>query len=360
MKILYVAPEHVSGTLSLFKREHERRGDICRYVTFWHSRWDFPDDICLSLSGMPNRKWIRTIRNLLGSDPHVVPSRVKNGCPPIWQPNPVVRSLFAIRDERNWRKIWRAIVEHGFLNYDIIHLDGGMDFTRDARFARFMKARGKGIVCYYHGSDLRARGLVPEVDALSDLNLTPEWDLVALDSRLTYLYLPIDVQQFEPRIPRFKTQIRIGHAARNPLKGSDYVVSAIKQLQEKYDIELVFITNMSHHEALKVKRTCDIFVDQLTNQGGWGYGMSAVEALAMGIPVITNIPEEMHRFIGIHPFIQAEPDTLVSVIERCVNSPDWLREVSIEGRAWVEERHDVVNVVDCLYSCYRSKGWLPT
>lgn len=130
MKILYVAPEHVSGTLTLFKQEHERRGDVCRFVTFWHSRWDFPDDICLNLRGMPNRSWVRAIRRSVAHDPYNTPSRIVAGKLPVWNPNPLVRAMFSLRDEYNWRKIRIAIKQHDLLHYDVLHLDGGADFTR--------------------------------------------------------------------------------------------------------------------------------------------------------------------------------------------------------------------------------------
>lgn len=359
MKILYVAPEHVSGTLSLFKLEHERRGDTCRYVTFWHSQWDFPDDICLNLHGMPNRSWVRSVRRMLTTDPHVKPSRILNGVLPTWEPNPMVKAMFALRDERNWKLIWRAVEEYGFLDYDILHLDGGADFTRDARFARAFKRKGGSVVSYFHGSDLRSRGFIPAVDAITDLRLTPEWDLASLDSRLNYLYLPssFDSLKYQPYNPAVK--IRIGHAARNPLKGTAFVQKAIEMLSASYEIELVLIKGMSHSEALDAKRSCDLFVDQLTNEGGWGYGMSGVEALAMGIPVITNIPPAMRPLIGAHPFIQADPSTITEVLENCINSPDLMRACSEFGRNWAVERHSVERVADSLYGYYRKLGWVP-
>ncbi|MBL0060409.1 MAG: glycosyltransferase [bacterium] len=358
MKILYVAPEHVSGTLSLFKREHERRGDTCRFVTFWHSQWDFPDDICLNLHGMPNRAWVKSLRKAVASEPHDVPSRVVNGMLPIWNPNPIIRAMFALRDERNWKLIWRAVQEYGLFDFDILHLDGGADFTRDARFARAFKQSGKGVISYFHGSDLRARGYIPEVDAITDLRLTPEWDLAALDARLHYSYLPVALDSFEYRQYNPSGKIRVGHAARNPLKGTVHVLEAIVQLKTTNDVEFVLIKDMSYSEALTAKRSCDLFVDQLTNEGGWGYGMSGVEALAMGIPVITNIPSEMRPLIGGHPFIQADPTTIANVLQSCINSPELMRSVSESGRNWAVERHSVERVTDSLYAHYKKMGWL--
>ncbi len=357
MKILYVAPEHVSGTLSLFKREHERRGDTCRYITFWHSRSDFPDDICLNLGGMPDRAWVRALRKAVTHDPDQTPSRIVNGMIPEWSPNPVARALFAIRDELNWRTISRAIEEYDLFGFDVLHLDGGCDFTRDSRFARAFKNRSKGVVAYYHGSDLRSRGYIPAVDKITDLRLTPEWDLAAVDERLHYLYLPVNVDSFEYKPYAQGKTIRIGHAARNAFKGTPAVLSAVEHLRKKMDVELVLIRGMSYQDALTTKRSCDIFIDQLTNEAGWGYGMSGVEAIAMGIPVVTNIPEAMRPLINEHPFIQAEPDSLLEVLEKTLSDPARLKLISEYSREWALERHSVSRVAEVLYGHYERLGW---
>ena len=199
MKILYISAEHVSGTLSLFQAEHRRRGDECRFVTFWHSRWDFPDDICLNLPLMPDKSWVlwarKMARSSRGKARHFAPSRSA----PYWSPGHIERWLFEWRDRYLWPQIVRAINDYHLDDFDIMHLDGGLDFTRDARFARDMHARGKHIICFYHGSDLRNRGIIREVDQLASLRLTSEWDLLELDPRLQYLYLPFDTDRFPAR-----------------------------------------------------------------------------------------------------------------------------------------------------------------
>lgn len=357
MRVLYIAPEHVSGTLSLFKREHERRGDECRYVTFWQSRWQFPDDICLGLAGMPIQKWVRGVRDLMTHDPHRVPSRIENSKLPVWNPPWYVRAMFSLRDEYNWQRINEVIRKYSLAEYDIVHLDGGLDFTRDARFARSMKARGKPIVSYFHGSDLRSRGFIPQVEEITDLRLTPEWDLHDLDSRIHYLYLPFDAARFPTKPFRPGKVIRIAHAARNPLKGTDAIVRAIESLSSRFPLELVLIRNMSYESALAAKFSCDIFIDQLTNEGGWGYGMSSVEALAMGIPVITNIPDRMLTYIGDHPFIVADTATLAQVLDDCLSDWEILQAAATRGVEWVLSRHEIQKVGDALYGHYRRLDW---
>lgn len=357
MKFLYITPEHVSGTLSLFKKEHERRGDECRFVTFWHSRYDFEDDICLNLPLMPNLGWVRAVRTMFGRDPHRAYTPSTDSLP-LWNPGALSRCCFRLRDFLNWPQIEDAINRHHLDEYDIIQLDSGLDFTRDARFAKACARKGARILAFYHGSDMRCRGIVPEVDRLLSLRLTSEWDLLDYDRRVEYLYLPFDTSVWPDREYRPHNPVKICHAARNPLKGTKHVIDAVHRLKTDFDIDLILMTDLSHQAALQVKSECDIFIDQLTNEGGWGYGMSSVEALAMGLPVITNIPSQMEARISPHPFIQASPGNLYEILKKTLLGASHLHEIIQRGQAWVREHHDVVKVVDHLYSLYEREGWL--
>ena len=49
MKILYISPENTVGTLSLWKKEHEKNGHECKTITFFRSPKGFGEDICLDL-----------------------------------------------------------------------------------------------------------------------------------------------------------------------------------------------------------------------------------------------------------------------------------------------------------------------
>jgi len=357
MKILYIAAEHVSGTLSLFQQEHRRRGDECRYVTFWPSRWAFPEDICLHLSFMPNRSWVRNVREIfLRARGHGI-HRPLTPEAPYWNPRPLESALFAFRDFINWPDIAAAIDRHGLDQFDIIHLDGGLDFTRDGRFVESVSKRGKHIACFYHGTDLRNRGIVRNVDRHVELRLTSEWDLLDYDPRLEYLYLPFDTAEYRDRIHRLHNPIRICHASRNIFKGTGHIISAVDHLKQKHSVELILLQDMPHDVALRIKNECDIFVDQLTNAGGWGYGMSSIEALAMGLPVVTNIPPKMSDQLRDHPFVQADTETIAEVLERLVTNQYLCRACSQAGQKWVRARHDIRIVGDQLYAHYRRLGW---
>jgi hypothetical protein len=182
--------------------------------------------------------------------------------------------------------------------------------------------------------------------------------LLELDTRLNYLYLPFDTVAYPLRKREPHKPLRICHAARNPFKGTQFVVDAVEKLKSEFYVELVLMRDLSIKDALRAKEDSDIFIDQLTNEGGWGYGMSSVEALAMGLPVITNIPPQMESRIAPHPFIQADSHSLSKVLQSLLKDPSRLSGLAATGQEWVRKHHDVRMVVDQLYSYYEQLGWL--
>jgi len=359
MRILYISPEHVSGTLTMFQAAHRRRGNECRFVTLFHSHYDFDEDICLHIPLMPgNRVFIalkRGFHRLQGVDT----KRTLQGFPPLWKPNSRLEAaLFRLRDGLIAPRIYRAIKEYRLDTFDIIHLEQGMGFFRDGRVIKEWRRQGKKFVCFYHGTDVRNRGIIPAVEEVSDLHLTSEWDLMSMHPRMEYLYLPIDTKQFQT-VNVEGDPVRICHAARIPeFKGTKFVIQALERLKKECRVELVLMENVSHRRALELKKSCHIAVDQLTNLGGWGYGMSSLESLAMGIPTLTNIHPDMEAKIPGHPFIHATPETIEAELRHLIEDVDYRRRKGQEGRIWVEKVHDIEVVTDQLYGYYRREGWI--
>jgi glycosyltransferase involved in cell wall biosynthesis len=359
VKILYVAPENVSGGFQLFTAGHKKRGNECRWVTFFKSLFGFEEDICFNLWGMPTKKWVNRLRwmlNIAESKPCLIDL---DGNPPFWQPSSAMEDiLYKFRDTVNRKRIRRTIKEFQLDEFDIYHFEQGIDPFRDCRWVKDLKRKGKAIVTFYHGTDLRNRGVIGGVHSASVLNLTSEIDLLYRIPGMKYLFLPIDID----KLPSRKTldterPIRIGHAARNRyMKGSDFIEKVVNEIQDKYKIEWVMIENVNHSEALELKVECDIFIDQITDRGGWGYGASSVESLAMGIPTLTLINAKVAEFLGDNPFISVTPETLKSELIGLLENKERQQAISKYSREWVKERHGIDSVMETLYGYYSSAG----
>ena len=181
MKVLYISPENTVGTLDLWKKAHEARGNQCTFVTLYSTKHSYDPGICLNLPlvntsplYMKSRhRYYQIARGIKGD------YREKEGYPPVWKPNSKLEKwYFQFRDWLWHFKVEEAIKDQNLLNYDIYHLEWGLEFYRDGRFVKKLKEAGKPIICTYHGQDLRTRGVIPAIDKVSSLNLTSELDLL--------------------------------------------------------------------------------------------------------------------------------------------------------------------------------------
>jgi hypothetical protein len=360
-KILYISPEHVSGNLTLFQKGHQTRGHECRFVTLFPSSSTFPEDICLNLPLMPDSQAIKIIRKLAyRSSTAKAGLSDLEGYPPTWRASSwLEKFFFAGRDNLLARKIEKVIQQYRFSEFDLIHLDQGLDFFRDARFARRMKTRGAYVTCFYHGNDMRNRGVIPEVDAISDLNLTSELDLISKHPNIQYLHLPFRVEDYTPQ-PLENNPLIIGHACRGPAnrhhKGTDQIIAIVKDLEVHYPVKLDFVEGLPNSECLMRKRTWDIAVDQIADQGGWGYGVNSLESLSMGIPTCTLMNTECEKFFSDHPFINANAFSLGQKLIELITNHDYRRRKAEEGRKWVIKWHSLDSVMAELYAHYAGAG----
>ena len=359
MKILYISPENTVGTLTLWKKEHERMGNICRTITFFKSPKNFEDDICLNLPFNFTNPGLARIRNFIykryrGEEGYFKP---KKGFPPKWAPEGVLDSLFfKFKDWLWYPTVKKTINKFNLYDFDVVHFESGTDFLKNEFFVKKLRSKNKKIICHYHGEDLRTRGVMPIIDDFSNLNLTNEVDLLDKHPHIQYLFLPYNTSSF-PKRNLSKEILRISHAPTNRFyKGSDYIIKICKKLENKKLIKFDLIENVTHEESIKRKSNCDIFIDQIGDRGGWGYGMNSVESLSMGICTLTQINKKYQNFIPDNPFININKKNLKRVLEDLIKNRKKLSLISEKSKKWVKEKHDIKMVSKKLYEYYKSIG----
>lgn len=358
--ILYIAPENTVGTLNLWKKVHDQHGNLSRSITFYHSASGFEDDICLDLPLISPGSFYKNWRHKIQSGWYDRdPQSHKEGYPPEWQPaNSFEANWFHFRDWLWHFKIEPALRTIHAEQFDIFHFEWGLDFYRDSRFAKKIHTLGKPIICHFHGQDMRNRGVIPDLDAITDLRLTSELDLLKLHPDIHYLFLPFDTERFTVQ-NKLHSPLRICHSTTNRFfKGSDLIIQTVENLAKTEHIEFILIENQSHAKALEMKASCDINIDQLTDLGGWGYGMNSVESLSMGICTLAYLNDNYEQFIPDHPFVNATPKTLDTVLRNLVASPQTILQKKLESKAWVQKYHNLFSVGNTLYEYYQQFGML--
>jgi len=353
VKVLYISPQHISGTLPLLCEGHRRKGNEARYVTLFPSAFGFPEDLSLRLHFHPDKNFIIRGRNFLLKSRGMDPDKELDGSPPLWQPGGFPeRSFFKLRDRLNRRRIMSFIAEHGLDDYDIYHLEQGMGFFRDSRVVKSWAGKGKKIVSFYHGNDVRNHGILPDIHAISQLNLTSELDLLDKYPGMRYLFLPIDTDEVKP-VPKANEKLKIVHATRSRYnKGSDFIIETVNKLAEKYPVEMVLIENVPHDKCMEIKSECDICIDQIADKGGWGYGMSSVESLAQGLATCTYLNPQYLEFIPDHPFVNVNYNNLAEKLTILIEDADHRGEMADRGRKWVVKMHSIDAVTGQLYDYY--------
>jgi len=360
MRILHLCDQNWVGTASTFVKMHRRFGHESRMVTLARCREGYDEDICLHLPFVKGSRLDMRLKDVVA---RIHGNRRKWTTEQdlrVWRPrSPVEATLFRLRDRLWERRIWEAVERHDLLNFDIYHLESGIGFFRDSRILRDLKCRGKKIVCYYLGTDLRDRGVIPEVDALSDLNLTCEFDHLGLHPDIRFFYMPFEKEPFRPKSGGGGDRVRICHAPRNRrFKGSDIIIRQVRELETDYPVELVLIEGMSHEDALATKMTCDIAIDQVGDMGGVGYGVNSLETLSMEMATCTQMRSDLEAFMPDHPFVNVNRENLKAKLVELVEKPELRESKGREGREWVVKHHDAASVVQDLYRLYGKMGWM--
>ncbi len=170
-------------------------------------------------------------------------------------------------------------------------------------------------------------------------------------------YGHVDPAAYSDRPPRVDGPLRFVHMPtdRN-VKGTVFFLEAIAQLKrEGFDIELTLVENRANSQALAILADHDVLLDQL--RVGW-FGGVAIEAMAMGKPVVAHInladlaltPPD---YAAALPIIPCSPDIVVDVLRRLASMPRGeLRALGARSRAFVVDRHAPENAAKLTLAAY--------
>lgn len=166
--------------------------------------------------------------------------------------------------------------------------------------------------------------------------------------------------------PKFEKKLRIVHApTQRECKGSGYILKALEAVQKKYPhvIEVQLVENVPHQKALEIYRQADLIIDQILI--GW-YGAFAVETMMMGKPVIARIAEADLHFIPEQmaidlkqSVINADPASIQSVLERCVEDRCFLEQRAQACREYAFKWHSPEYVASITKAAYETAKECP-
>jgi hypothetical protein len=265
-----------------------------------------------------------------------------------WSLEAPSNSLLLSRQARQWAALARLLPRT-----DVFHFHFGLTLVPQSLQFPILRAARRKSVMHYLGSDIR--GKTPEQLASgrkADAQVVGSYDAIRWVPEAEVIPPGVDLASIRPEPPSHRARPLIVHApSSRRRKGTEHVLAAVEGL----DADLDLVEGLRHDEAFERYRAADVVVDQLN--AGW-YGLFAIEAMALGKPVVTFLHEEAVRrteeAFGTHvPIVSATADTLREALRPLVADPARRHELGAASRAYVEQVHDVERVADRLLDLYR-------
>jgi Glycosyl transferases group 1 len=136
--------------------------------------------------------------------------------------------------------------------------------------------------------------------------------------------------------------VRIAHSANHRrIKGTEAVIAAVDELRgEGLDVKLELLERVPNEVVRRTLADADIVVEQLI----CGYALAAIEGMAVGRPVVSNLswlPDEIRTTSALRecPIVDASVETLVDRLRDLVTDPERRRALGRRSRDYVLRWH---------------------
>ena len=264
-----------------------------------------------------------------------------------WSLNAPSNSQLLRRQAKQWAALARLLPRT-----DVFHFHFGLTLVPQSLQYPILRAARKKSVMHYLGSDIR--GKTPDQLAAgkkAGAEVVGSYDAIRWVPEAEVIPPGVDLTRIQPGPPSDRERPLIVHApSSRRRKGTEHVIAAVEGL----DADLELVEGLHHDEAFERYRQADIVVDQLN--AGW-YGLFAIEAMALGKPVVTFLHDEAVRrtedAVGTRvPIVSATAETLREALRPLVADAGRRRELGAESRAYVERVHDLETVTDRLLDLY--------
>jgi glycosyltransferase involved in cell wall biosynthesis len=253
----------------------------------------------------------------------------------------------ARRQLTQWRAFARLLPRT-----DLFHFYFGLTLVPKSLQFPLLRLAGRRSVFHFLGSDIRGK---PPAELAygrrAGAQIVGSYDAIRWVPEAEVVPPGLDLTNYRPAPPSDTARPLVLHApSSRARKGTEHVVAACREL----GLDLDVVESLPHDEARRRYERADIVVDQLN--AGW-YGLFAIEAMALGKPVLTFLHDEAVRrtedAFGVRvPIVSATKETLADRLRALAAAPDERRRLGAEGRVYVERVHDVDRNADRLLAIY--------
>jgi glycosyltransferase involved in cell wall biosynthesis len=245
---------------------------------------------------------------------------------------------------------WRALARL-LPKTDVFHFYFGLTLVPQSLQFPILRALRRKSVFHYLGSDIRGKTRAElAFGKRADAEIVGSYDAIRWVPEAEVVPPGIDLSRYDAA-PVANARPVIVHApSSRRRKGTEHVVAACEGLEAELDV----VEGLHHDEAKERYARADIVVDQLN--AGW-YGLFAIEAMALGKPVLAFLHDEAVRrtedALGVRvPVVSVTKETLRARLEKLVADAELRTRIGAESRAYVERVHDVERIADRLLGIY--------
>lgn len=146
------------------------------------------------------------------------------------------------------------------------------------------------------------------------------------------------------------------------IKGTEFLVKAVSELQaEGLQVELCLLEKVQNDIVRKkLFEDADILVEQLI----LGFALSALEGMATGLPVVSNLEQDENQiklfrrfsYLNECPILSSSPEKIKASLRRLITEPDLRKQLGEAGVQYVEKYHSYKAMGEIFTAIY-DKVW---
>jgi len=257
---------------------------------------------------------------------------------------------------------FKSLLKH-LGRYDVYHFHFGRTLVPPHNpDLPLYRALGRQVVFHYHGCDVRDRAhmlathsratctecapfcnparqrtVLASARRFADAELVSTPDLLESATRAFHFPVAADLDEYPFTPPSLAPRLVL-HAPTNRLiKGTRYIERAYEALRPRFaGTRFVTVERVPWTGLRDLMAEADVVVDQVFM--GW-YGMVAVEAMAMGKPVLCHIRPDFEPRLRDCPIVRCTREDLAERLAELIADPARCRALGEAGRVYVEREH---------------------
>jgi glycosyltransferase involved in cell wall biosynthesis len=127
-------------------------------------------------------------------------------------------------------------------------------------------------------------------------------------------------------------------------KGTEFLIQIVDELKlEGIKVELILMEGIPNQLVKRRMKEVDILAEQFI---ATGYALNAIEGMASGLPVLSNLDNEFYTrlfrrycYLNECPILSTTPETLKDNLRVLIKNPQLRKELGEAGRKYVEKYH---------------------